>query len=310
MPCFKPKKAWRDYPGAKLRFVPRSGESETEPDLFVPCGWCLGCRLQKRLDWTLRCIAEMHNHEDCCFITLTYNDSHLVYKEPLHVPTLVKSDLSAFLKRLRRKLDKLDCKVRFFACGEYGELNQRPHYHICLFGWKPGYEDFYNGRMTSAGSVIWQSHIIESCWDKGLSSVGELNDQTIAYTAGYIMKKIVGDVQDAHYLGAQPEFNNMSRRPGIGADWWTKYHSDLYGFDIDGVCVFDHLEHDGKLYKVPRFFDEKLRLHDHEKFIRLKEHRASLEHSEVDYETLARRLACKEYVAAKALQEKKGSIND
>ena len=33
------------------------------------------------------------------------------------------------MKRLRKKYGS---KIRFFQCGEYGELYGRPHYHACL----------------------------------------------------------------------------------------------------------------------------------------------------------------------------------
>jgi hypothetical protein len=48
------------------------------------------------------------------------------------------SDLQKFFKRLRRQIDLLypyeeNSKIRYFACGEYGETYLRPHFHIILF---------------------------------------------------------------------------------------------------------------------------------------------------------------------------------
>jgi hypothetical protein len=44
----------------------------------------------------------------------------------------VKRDLQLFFKRLRKAYP--DVKLRYFACGKYGEQFARPHYHVILFG--------------------------------------------------------------------------------------------------------------------------------------------------------------------------------
>lgn len=77
------------------------------------------------------------------------------------------------MKRLRKETD---IKLKFYGCGEYGELDQRPHYHLILFGWKPGDE------------------IISKIWPFGFVSVKEyLGETTGNYVAGYVQKKLYGD---------------------------------------------------------------------------------------------------------------------
>lgn len=50
------------------------------------------------------------------------------------VPYLRKEDLQKFLKRFRYYVSKTSkAKVRYFACGEYGPLHFRPHYHLLLW---------------------------------------------------------------------------------------------------------------------------------------------------------------------------------
>ena len=34
----------------------------------VPCGQCIGCRLQKSLDWAVRCVHEKSLHEESSFV--------------------------------------------------------------------------------------------------------------------------------------------------------------------------------------------------------------------------------------------------
>ena len=51
-----------------------------------------------------------------------------------YVPYLDKSYLQKFLKRFRYYVSKTSkAKVRYFACGEYGPVHFRPHYHLLLW---------------------------------------------------------------------------------------------------------------------------------------------------------------------------------
>jgi hypothetical protein len=43
------------------------------------------------------------------------------------------SHFQKFMKRLRDRIKPL--KIRFFHCGEYGDLTRRPHYHALIFGY-------------------------------------------------------------------------------------------------------------------------------------------------------------------------------
>ena len=43
----------------------------------IPCGHCIGCRLEYSRQWANRCLLEMQQHEQNCFITLTYDDEHI-----------------------------------------------------------------------------------------------------------------------------------------------------------------------------------------------------------------------------------------
>ena len=173
-------------------------------------------------------------HEDNCFITLTFSDKELLKREnPLSVDT---RDFQKFMKRLRKYTGK---KVRYFHCGEYGDENMRPHYHACLFGLD--FEDKYVW-MERNGNKLYRSPTLEKIWPFGYSSIGEVNFETAAYVARYVMKKVTGEGKDRlkvkecdgelvelkHYqmldkdtgeiIELKPEYTTMSRRPGIGKD--------------------------------------------------------------------------------------------
>ena len=87
----------------------------------VPCGNCIGCRLDYSRQWANRCYLESLGSKNVYFITLTYDDEHLPVGK-FGNNTLVPDDLKKFLKDLRRYYSyhyKLD-NIRYFACGEYG----------------------------------------------------------------------------------------------------------------------------------------------------------------------------------------------
>lgn len=144
--------------------------------------------------------------------------------------------------------------VRFFACGEYGSKLSRPHYHIVLFGYDfPDKTPWQNHR----GNQLFRSPELERLWPKGFSTIGEVNWQSAAYTARYIMKKISGDDADDHYDGKVPEFTRCSLRPGIGHGWIERYWRDVY--PLDQVVIIR--DGQAKQYKPPRYYDKWLQEH-------------------------------------------------
>ena len=116
MPCYKPLKAYyaREVNDTGKRSLVFNSEKALFPaQLQIPCGRCIGCRLDRSLSWALRCVHEASMHDENCFITLTFNDEHLAKNKSLKV-----SDFQNFLKRLRQFISPR--KVRYFHCGEYG----------------------------------------------------------------------------------------------------------------------------------------------------------------------------------------------
>ncbi len=244
MPCFYPLEGFRDPSGG---FVFARHKS-TGLAMKVPCGRCIGCKLERSRQWAVRCMHEASLHEDTSFITLTYSDEDLP-----RFGSLLMDDWQKFFKRLRRRVGK----VRFFGCGEYGERLGRPHYHACIFGY--GFPDKVPW-TTRGGHTVYRSPLLESVWTFGQSEIGSLTFDSAAYVARYCVKKITGKDAEAHYecvdpetgeMGSRlPEFATMSRRPGIGAGWFDKYSAEVYPSDeviVRGVAA-----------KPPRFYDRLL----------------------------------------------------
>jgi len=290
--CFRPLTAWQLDDG-QVVFVERGS---VRRQLELPCGQCVGCRLERSRQWAIRCMHETQLHEHSCFVTLTYDEEHL--RPSLHYP-----DFQKFMKRVRKKFGK----VRFYMCGEYGEQFSRPHFHACLFGVL--FSDRVPWKSLDSGSTLYRSAMLESLWPFGFSSVGDVTFESAAYVARYVMKKVTGERADLHYLRVDtrtgeeislvPEFNRMSLKPGIGADWFRKFQ--------DEVTVRDGVVVNGRVSRVPRYYDNMLRakdgfLFDEIQFARLSKALAAAADSSPE------RLAVRESVASARLSFKKRTL--
>ena len=284
MPCYSPLKGWKDEETGGIKFR-RTRSIDEEMD--VACGQCLGCRLDRSRMWAMRIVHESDLYADNggnCFVTLTYRDPIECNEEQLrnkyHVPedwSLVPEHFTKFMKRLRKAFSPQ--KIRYFMCGEYGnrcmhglDLQMvgcplcnvgRPHYHACLFNCE--FPDLESYDTAADGRVRFTSKFLESIWKYGFVDVGDLNYESAAYTARYILKKITGDAADDHYMNVdadgvatflQPEYCRMSRRPGIGKDWFDRFKDDVFPSDevpVPGQGVFK---------QVPRYYEELFKCED------------------------------------------------
>lgn len=248
MPCYSPLAAHRAEGGGKFIFGSPKGQLACG-ELSLPCGQCIGCRLDRSVDWAVRVMCESQLHRYSSFVTLTYSDENLPYGGVLHY-----RHFQLFMKKLRKKLGP----VRFFMCGEYGDKLWRPHFHAALFG--AAFADRYPWRKSSAGFQLYRSELLDSLWDLGGAEIGDLSFESAAYIARYCMKKITGDGAEAHYgrlvpdtgevVQLPPEFARMSLRSGIGSDWIDKFKFDVIPRD----SVVMH----GREVPIPRFFLDRL----------------------------------------------------
>lgn len=242
MPCYYPLHAYRakskDVQKTEIAF--RRLDSWRGQRLELPCGQCIGCRLEKARQWATRCVHEASLYEDNCFITLTYNDENLPKDG-----SLCLRDFQLFMKRLRKSSEK---SIRYFHCGEYGEENtNRPHYHALLFNY-----DFSDKQPFSKrnGYQTYTSNTLSELWRKGHALTGSLTFESAGYVARYTLKKVTGKDSGDYYGVMQPPYATMSRRPGIGKGWFDKYSGDVY--PIDRVIV------NGVHTRPPRYYDNLL----------------------------------------------------
>lgn len=284
-----------DASAARMAFA--SDDEFEKSKLKLPCGHCSVCRKNKRKEMTVRLTNEIESYEHSCFLTLTYKPEELPYVNEITGevkrykdirntvddvlfkdewlegwnPTLVKSDLQNFIKRLRKHLysqvkkdstkkgrDHVE-NIRYFAVGEYGTKKSRPHWHVIIFNWLPSdLEVFENKGQYN----YYRSRQVEKLWTDGISIVGECNNAVAKYCAQYVTKK--EDKKLIYKPFVQRELVLCSKMNGaIGASYCDKYWKQI--LEQNGVGLLNRKT--GKLYKykIPSYYKARIaRLHPDE----------------------------------------------
>lgn len=190
----------------------------------VPCGRCMSCRIARSREWAIRLVHEQESWEDSCFVTLTYADEYLPDNQ-----SLVKKDLQNYFKRLRKSIYPLH--IKYFACGEYGETYERPHYHAIIFG------------------LAQSSDVLKDNWTAGFVRTGTVTFKSCRYVAGYIQKKITGDLSKSEYGVRVPPFQLQSQ--GLGLAWAIKNKQNM----INNLYITTN----GVKTGLPRYYVKKLK---------------------------------------------------
>jgi len=256
MPCYHPQKAYKDRDG-NVTFV----RKDAITNLSLPCGGCIGCKLERSRQWAVRIMHEAQLHDENIMITLTYDDEYLPIDESINVKHFQK-----FMKALRHKYAPK--KIRFYHCGEYGEENRRPHYHAILFN-----HDFQDKEIWKQDNEIktYTSKTLSSIWHNGFTSISDVTLESAQYVAKYIIKKINGAYAPDHYshmtrygeiTQLTPEYTTMSRRPGIASNWYQQYKTDVFPSNF--------ITFNGKKMSAPKYYQKILEQESPRKYEKLK----------------------------------------
>lgn len=205
----------------------------------VPCGQCIGCRLEKARQWAVRLTHEAQFHTFRWFLTLTYDDDHLPKWGSLN-----KAHFQKFMKRLRKMHP--GSNIRYMHCGEYGEQTQRPHYHAIVFGFP--IDDLKRYKLSPRGDQTWVSPKLDRVWGLGQVIVGSFSYDSAGYVARYVLKKQTGAAATAAYsrvdpetgevIELQPPYVTMSLKPAIGDTFYKKFACDV--LKGDSVVIRGH----------------------------------------------------------------------
>ena len=240
-----------------------SDKYDSRDIIFLPCGQCIGCRLQYSREWANRLMLERQYHDSAIFLTLTYNEM-FVPKRQFVLPetgecgtslSLCKRDIQLFMKRLRKHYG--DDHIRFYAAGEYGSKTFRPHYHLIIFG--VHVSDSYVWRVKFVDGqrfVYYRSPTIEKLWSFGNSEFTDVSWDTCAYVARYVTKKFTGDYSEFYkWFNIDPPFSLMSRKPGIARQYYDENLTNLFEHDTINISTdtgglsFRHPSYYKRLYE-------------------------------------------------------------
>lgn len=254
MPCYHRLEGWRSFANPGITFNFR--EACQDQRISVPCGKCIGCRLEISRQWAVRSVHEASLYSENCFVTLTYSpeflpeDGSLDYEAPV-----------LWMKRLR---EKFGSGIRSFGCAEYGEKYGRPHYHVALFNFDfPDKEHW----KTSRGFKLFNSNILRDLWPYGHSVIADLSFESAAYVARYVTKKFNGvkasetyhsycdlDSGDEIFLLNPEKGVCIPQQVGLGRPWYDKFKLDVYPSDFVVVR--------GVKMRPPRYYDRLLKSED------------------------------------------------
>lgn len=160
-------------------------------------------------------------------------------------------------------------------CAEYGPKTLRPHYHAVIFG-----HDFREDREQigegARGDALYESKSLNEIWSYGYVRIGDVNYRSAGYVARYLLKKAKSeaakesayhriDAETGEYWIVSPEFSLMSRRPGLGRQYYDSYKHELYPSDF---CIIEGVKH-----RLPKYYDSILEKEDPELWNLVKEER-------------------------------------
>lgn len=208
----------------------------TKGGLYVPCGSCFTCREKRKKEWAHRIVQHMASTgQEASFVLLTYSDEYLPSDG-----SLKPDHLRLFWMRLRKLLRPR--LIQYYANGEYGEINGRPHYHSIIFNYPPTLD---LRKQEHPYEVL--SGPLQESWPYGYITSDTVSEDSAAYTAGYIQKKLTGDLQ-SQYGTSLPPFSRMSK--GIGL-LWAQENSEKLKQKL-------YYTKNGKPQHIPRYYRKKL----------------------------------------------------
>lgn len=252
-------------------------------------------------------------HKENTYITLTYRNEALPWGGSLH-----KKDFTNFIKRFRKAIQPK--KIRYYMCGEYGEQcllcyqNKencsrsscrgwnpglgRAHFHSIIFGHE--FRDKQKFKTNKQGDALYTSRELDKYWGWGHATIGDVTFESCAYVARYIAKKITGDKALDHYycfdnisglyIQRSPEYTTMSRRPGIAANWYQKFKSDL---DKDYITMR------GVKMRPPKYYDKQREKEDPFGYDDIIEKRSDKARTLDQKDNTKERLKVREYITNK-----------
>lgn len=243
---------------------PKFGDNVKEPTkIFVPCGKCEVCRDNEAKAWRFRLNEEFNKCNNAVFITLTYNDNSLHYEhlsnslgQCFKCPTVCKSDIQKFFKRLRKNCERIGYgeKIKYFLVSEYGPNTLRPHYHAVIFNF-PTFSPY------ELHNKYKRIEFLQACWNLGYVDLGNVTPKAINYVTKYVCMQT--ELPEHLKMHAKP-FRLVSK--GLGKCFLDK--KETIEYLKNNLTSYINLGYVKKT--LPRYLKDKIFDDLEKEFIRIK----------------------------------------
>jgi len=174
-------------------------------------------------------------------------------------------------------------RIKTTGCAEYGENFERPHFHLLVFNFDFPDKTFHMMRSNDWSDQEWPTYtspLLSKLWPYGFHEIGTLTEESAAYVARYVTKKISGKKAEEHYDGRPPE-RLVCNSKGIGLRWLHQYKNEILRNDS---VMWKHRE-----MKMPRYYEKKLETLEPLRYVTLKENRKEAI-KEIDLDSTKQRL--------------------
>lgn len=251
-----------------------------KPFIDVPCGRCLYCLQRRSNNFAFRIACELKCSKfNPLFVTLTYNEDNITIAYPPRGTDIPESDISEsdfcyargscmhtgdkrkeicfssgrsvlrrgdFTRFLKRFRSKIDVRLRYFGCGEYGSPTEpivgRPHFHFIVWS----HENYV------PVSDLYRA--VADSWPYGFCTIRNVSSAHVHYVAKYCCGKFFAD---------NPFSNNKAFRPfiacskGLGKCFLT---NSMKKYIFDNLGNFTYLPVNGEKFSLPRYIKDSLGL--------------------------------------------------
>lgn len=224
--------------------------------IWVSCGHCPHCKEKKKKDWITRLNCEYRTSKTGVFLTLTFNDFNIG-----------NTSYDLIQRFIRRYKYHFNCNgIKYFGCFEKGDINNRGHYHLLIFG--------HNPKLLIPNHIECNNYLAK-LWKAGFVKAEYLNQNSIKYVCQYVQKK-----QDLICSGFSRQLNSLNKYSvnDITFQLFAKklfnvvveeketflFQSKGLGFEflfknLKKVLENNNITLQGKHYPIPKGFLDKLR---------------------------------------------------
>lgn len=201
-----------------------------------PCGQCAACMVNKSLQWKFRIEQEILSNDLALWLTLQYDDDHLIFAVRNRMPVVWKLHCQNYFRQLRKWIDKRKLKITltYFLVSEYGPQTLRPHYHVLILFKLP---EMPFDRMLQMRQTLYEQ--CKERWYHGHVEEKLFHSGVIKYLTKYVFKPCENFDPD------KTNFRLISK--GIGIDYLEKVPEDI--LDRNWQTPFGVL---------PRYYRDKL----------------------------------------------------